>query len=240
MMLNCAIVDDEPLALDLLESYIRKTPFLNLVGRYSSAIQAMRELPKQSVDLLFLDIQMPDLSGVDYSKMLPTDIRVIFTTAFSNYAADSYRVNALDYLLKPISYTVFLEASNKALQWFEMTKKSNEQPSVFNESDIIFLKSERRLVQVDLTKLLYVEALKDYMKFVCEGDEMPVFSLMSLKSLEATLPSSRFMRVHRSFIVQKSKVKVIENNRIVFGKVRIPIGDAYKAVFQEFLAERRL
>ena len=240
MIVNCAIVDDEPLALDLLESYIRKTPFLNLVGRYSSAIQAMRELPKQSVDLLFLDIQMPDLSGVDYSKMLPTDIRVIFTTAFSNYAADSYRVNALDYLLKPISYTVFLEASNKALQWFEMTKKSNEQPSVFNESDIIFLKSERRLVQVDLTKLLYVEALKDYMKFVCEGDEMPVFSLMSLKSLEATLPSSRFMRVHRSFIVQKSKVKVIENNRIVFGKVRIPIGDAYKAVFQEFLAERRL
>ena len=240
MILNCAIVDDEPLALDLLESYIRKTPFLNLVGRYSSAIQAMRELPKQSVDLLFLDIQMPDLSGVDFSKMLPTEIRVIFTTAFSNYAADSYRVNALDYLLKPISYTVFLEASNKALQWFEMTRKQSEQGLLINAPDVIFLKSERRLVQVDLGKLLYVEALKDYMKFVCEGDEMPVFSLMSLKSLEATLPSSHFMRVHRSFIVQKSKIKVIENNSIIFGKVRIPIGDAYKPVFQEFLAERRL
>lgn len=240
MIVNCAIVDDEPLALDLLESYIRKTPFLNLVGRYSSAIQAMRELPNQSVDLLFLDIQMPDLSGVDFSKMLPSDIRVIFTTAFSEYAADSYRVNALDYLLKPISYAVFLEASNKALNWFEMSRKSAEQTSNPAESDIIFIKSERRLVQINLNKLLYVEALKDYMKFVSEGDEMPVFSLMSLKSLEATLPSSRFMRVHRSFIVQKAQVKVVENNRIVFGKVRIPIGDAYKASFQEFLAECKL
>ena len=144
MIVNCAIVDDEPLALDLLESYIRKTPFLNLVGRYSSAIQAMRELPNQSVDLLFLDIQMPDLSGVDFSKMLPSDIRVIFTTAFSEYAADSYRVNALDYLLKPISYAVFLEASNKALNWFEMSRKSAEQTSNAAESDIIFIKSERR------------------------------------------------------------------------------------------------
>ena len=140
MIVNCAIVDDEPLALDLLESYIRKTPFLNLVGRYSSAIQAMRELPNQSVDLLFLDIQMPDLSGVDFSKMLPSDIRVIFTTAFSEYAADSYRVNALDYLLKPISYAVFLEASNKALNWFEMSRKSAEQTSNPAESDIIFIK----------------------------------------------------------------------------------------------------
>ena len=209
MIVNCAIVDDEPLALDLLESYIRKTPFLNLVGRYSSAIQAMRDLPNQSVDLLFLDIQMPDLSGADFSKMLPSDIRVIFTTAFSEYAADSYRVNALDYLLKPISYAVFLEASNKALNWFEMSRKSAEQTSNPAESDIIFVKSERRLVQINLNKLLYVEALKDYMKFVCEGDEMPVFSLMSLKSLEATLPSSRFMRVHRSFIVQKAQVKVV-------------------------------
>jgi len=240
MILNCVIVDDEPLALDLLESYVRKTSFLNLVGRYSSAIQAMRELPTQSVDLMFLDIQMPDLSGVEFSKMLSTEIRVIFTTAFSEYAADSYRVNALDYLLKPISYPVFLEASNKALQWFEITRKQREKAPANDESDIIFLKSERRLVQIDLGKLLYVEALKDYMKFVCEGDEMPVFSLMSLKSLEATLPASRFMRVHRSFIVQKSKVKVIENNRIIFGKVRIPIGDAYKAVFHEFLAERSL
>ena len=240
MILNCVIVDDEPLALDLLESYVRKTSFLNLVGRYSSAIQAMRELPTQSVDLMFLDIQMPDLSGVEFSKMLSTEIRVIFTTAFSEYAADSYRVNALDYLLKPISYPVFLEAANKALQWFEITRKQPEKAPANDESDIIFLKSERRLVQIDLGKLLYVEALKDYMKFVCEGDEMPVFSLMSLKSLEATLPASRFMRVHRSFIVQKSKVKVIENNRIIFGKVRIPIGDAYKAVFHEFLAERSL
>lgn len=240
MILNCAIVDDEPLALQLLESYVAKTSFLKLKGSYSSAIQAMRELPAQEVDILFLDIQMPELSGLEYSKMVARDTRIVFTTAFSNYAVDSYRVNALDYLLKPISYPDFVEAANKALQWFELSRKQVENGSTESNEDVIFIKSERKWVQVDLSKLLYVEAQKDYMKFVSEGDEMPLFSLMSLKSLEETLPPNRFMRVHRSFIVQKSKIKIIENNRIVFGKLHIPIGDVYKSYFQEFLDERRL
>ena len=129
MTLNCAIVDDEPLALDLLESYVNKTPFLALAGKYSSAVQAMKELPGNPVDLLFLDIQMPELNGLEFSKMVDSHTRIIFTTAFNQYAIDSYRVNALDYLLKPISYVDFLQAANKALQWFELVYSSILVPS---------------------------------------------------------------------------------------------------------------
>ena len=143
MMLRCAIVDDEPLALSLLESYVNKTPFLQLVGKYSSAVQAMKELPGEEVDLLFLDIQMPELNGLEFSKMVDPHTRIVFTTAFGQYAIDGYRVNALDYLLKPISYVDFLQAANKALQWFELVQKPEE-------IDSIFVKSDYKLVQVDL------------------------------------------------------------------------------------------
>ena len=155
MTLNCAIVDDEPLALDLLESYVNKTPFLALAGKYSSAVQAMKELPGNPVDLLFLDIQMPELNGLEFSKMVDSHTRIIFTTAFNQYAIDSYRVNALDYLLKPISYVDFLQAANKALQWFELVQKPEEIES-------IFVKSDYKLIQVELKKILYIEGLKDY------------------------------------------------------------------------------
>ena len=157
MMLRCAIVDDEPLALSLLESYVNKTPFLQLVGKYSSAVQAMKELPGEEVDLLFLDIQMPELNGLEFSKMVDPHTRIVFTTAFGQYAIDGYRVNALDYLLKPISYVDFLQAANKALQWFELVQKPEE-------IDSIFVKSDYKLVQVDLKKIMYIEGLKDYIK----------------------------------------------------------------------------
>ena len=200
MMLRCAIVDDEPLALSLLESYVNKTPFLQLVGKYSSAVQAMKELPGEEVDLLFLDI-------------------------------DGYRVNALDYLLKPISYVDFLQAANKALQWFELVQKPEE-------IDSIFVKSDYKLVQVDLKKIMYIEGLKDYIKIYTEDASKPILSLMSMKAMEELLPSSRFIRVHRSFIVQKDKIRVIDRGRIVFDKTYIPISDSYKQVFQTFLDER--
>ena len=214
MMLRCAIVDDEPLALGLLESYVNKTPFLQLAGKYSSAVQAMKELPDEEVDLLFLDIQMPELNGLEFSKMVDSRTRIVFTTAFGQYAIDGYRVNALDYLLKPISYVDFLQAANKALQWFELVQKPEE-------IDSIFVKSDYKLVQVDLKKIMYIEGLKDYIKIYTE-----------------LLPSSRFIRVHRSFIVQKDKIRVIDRGRIVFDKTYIPISDSYKQVFQTFLDER--
>ena len=203
MTLNCAIVDDEPLALDLLESYVKKTPFLTLAGKYSSAVQAMKELPGKQIDLLFLDIQMPELNGLEFSKMVNSHTRIVFTTAFGQYAIDGYKVNALDYLLKPISYVDFLQAANKAVQWFELLQQPKE------EIDSIFVKSEYKLVQIELKNILYVEGLKDYIKIYEEGNPKPILSLMSMKAMEEMLPASRFMRVHRSYIVQKDKIRCV-------------------------------
>ncbi|WP_315087473.1 LytTR family DNA-binding domain-containing protein [Bacteroides heparinolyticus] len=232
MKLNCAIVDDEPLALGLLESYVDKTPFLELAGKYSSAVQAMKELPGKHVDLLFLDIQMPELNGLEFSRMVDSSTRIVFTTAFGQYAIDGYKVNALDYLLKPISYVDFLQAANKALQWFELLQQPKE------EIQSIFVKSDYKLVQIELNKILYIEGLKDYIKIYEEDSPKPILSLMSMKAMEDLLPSSRFMRVHRSYIVQKDKIRIIDRGRIVFGKNYIPVSDSYKQSFQDFLDQR--
>lgn len=236
--IRCAVVDDEPLALGLMASYVKKTPFLELVGSYSSAIQAMNELPNHPADLLFLDIQMPELNGLDFSRMVPSQTRIVFTTAFDQYAIDGYRVNALDYLLKPISYPNFLQAAQKAQEWFKLVEQG--QQGAVEEVQSIFVKSEYKQVQVMLDDILYIEGLKDYIKIYEEGHEKPLLSLMSMKSMEEMLPSQRFMRVHRSYIVQKSKIRVVEHNRIVFGKTYIPVGDSYKDDFQAFLNERSL
>lgn len=236
--IRCAVIDDEPLALGLMASYVKKTPFLELVGSYSSAIQAMNELPNHPADLLFLDIQMPELNGLDFSRMVPSQTRVVFTTAFDQYAIDGYRVNALDYLLKPISYPNFLQAAQKAQEWFKLVEQG--QQGAVEEVQSIFVKSEYKQVQVMLDDILYIEGLKDYIKIYEEGHEKPLLSLMSMKSMEEMLPSQRFMRVHRSYIVQKSKIRVVEHNRIVFGKTYIPVGDSYKDDFQAFLNERSL
>ena len=233
--MTCVIVDDEPLALDLLESYVRKTPFLELAGKYSSAVQALRELSGRGADLMFLDIQMPELSGLEFSKMLPPDTRIIFTTAFDQYALDGYKVNALDYLLKPISYVDFLRAADKALHWYERTRPDVPRDE---EIDSIFVKSEYKLVQVELRRILYVEGLKDYVKIYEEDNPKPILSLMSLKVMEDLLPASQFMRVHRSYIVRKDKIRIIDRGRIVFGKAYIPISDSYKPAFQEYLDRR--
>lgn len=232
MKLNCAIVDDEPLALGLLESYVDKTPFLELAGKYSSAVQAMKELPGKHVDLLFLDIQMPELNGLEFSRMVNSSTRIVFTTAFGQYSIDGYKVNALDYLLKPISYVDFLQAANKALQWFELLQQPKE------EIQSIFVKSDYKLVQIELNKILYIEGLKDYIKIYEEDSPKPILSLMSMKAMEDLLPSSRFMRVHRSYIVQKNKIRIIDRGRIVFGKNYIPVSDSYKQSFQDFLDQR--
>ncbi|MBR1541847.1 MAG: response regulator transcription factor [Bacteroidaceae bacterium] len=237
--LRCAVVDDEPLALGLMASYVKKTPFLELVGAYGSAVQAMQEMHDHPVDLLFLDIQMPELNGLDYSRMLPRQTRVVFTTAFNQYAIDGYRVNALDYLLKPISYPDFLQAANKAQDWFKLVEQGQKEHTDSSDSiRSIFVKSEYKLIQIELKNILYIEGLKDYVKIYEENSAKPIMSLMSMKSLEEMLPASRFIRVHRSYIVQKEKIRIIDHNRIVFGNTYIPIGDNYKQAFQEFLDKR--
>lgn len=239
MILKCAIVDDEPLAVELLVSYVQRIPFMQLGGQYSNAVDAMKGLTDNPADLVFLDIQMPELNGLELSRMLPETTRVVFTTAFEQYAIDGYRINALDYLMKPISYVNFLEASNRALQWFTLLrqKQATAAAAPADEAKSIFVKSEYKLLQIDLDKIKYIEGLKDYVKIYTEDSPHPILSLMNMKSMEQMLPSSRFIRVHRSFIVQKSKIREIDRNRIVFGNVYIPIGDSYKQAFNDFLGK---
>ena len=234
MTIRCLLVDDEPLALDLLEGYVKKTPSLAFAGRCSSAFQAMEMLDNTEVDLIFLDIQMPGLTGMEFARSMKNAPKIIFTTAFEQYALEGFKVDALDYLLKPVSYPEFLNAVNKAKRWFDQAEKS----ATTETRNSIFVKADYKLVQIDFNSILYIEGLKDYVKFCLEGDEKPVLSLMSMKSLEENLPENRFMRVHRSFIVNLDKIKTIERNRIVFGKEYIPVSDNYKEKFQQFITER--
>lgn len=242
MNIRCALVDDEPLALGLLESYVRKTPSLELCGSYPSAVQALHGLQEHPVDLLFLDIQMPELSGLEYARMVPETTRIVFTTAFGQYALDGWRVHALDYLLKPISYADFLEAVGRARQWFDLQQRADAAPAPpaapeTAEADFIYVKSDYKLVQIPLDKIRYIEGLKDYVKIHLEDEPRPVLFLVSLRALEERLPASRFLRVHRSFIVQKSKITIIDKGRIVFGKDYIPVSESYKQELQNYVNE---
>lgn len=224
--ISCIVVDDEPLAVRLMESYVAKTPFLSLKGSFTSGTAAYSFLQDNPVDLLFCDIQMPNLSGMDLSRMLPERTRIIFTTAFSEYAVEGFKVRALDYLLKPISYEDFLSATVKAKEYFEVT----EPAEVTGQRKIksIFVKTEYRLQQIDLDKITYIEGLKDYVKIHLNDGSTPVLSLMRLKNLEDTLPNEDFVRVHKSFIVRLTAIEAIERSHILIGQDRIPIGDSYK------------
>lgn len=235
MNLDCIIIDDEPLALELLEGYINQIPFLNLQGKYTNAVEALEVIKTMQPHIVFLDIQMPNINGLELSKIIDGKTKVIFTTAFDNYALESYKVNALDYLLKPISYTDFLTAANKALNWFEMTTKDEAGPTK-PKINSIFVKTEYKLMQINFSDILYVEGMKDYVKIFIENQPHPILTLMNMKTLEDQLPEEQFVRVHRSFIVQPCKIKYIERNRIVFSNQQyIPISDSYKDSFQAFL-----
>lgn len=232
--ISCVIVDDEPMALNLVESYVAKTPFLVLKKKCSSAIEALEFIKNEPVDLLFLDIQMPDLSGLEFSKMLPQDTRVIFTTAFDQYALDGFKVQALDYLLKPFDYAEFLSAANKANTWFELLKGKNPQ-HISEEKDFLFVKSEYKQLRIKLADVLYFEGVKDYIKIWLKDEPKPILTLMSLKSLEEELPETNFMRVHRSFIVSLKNIEFIERSQIVINDQRITVSDQYKPKFLEFV-----
>ncbi|MEP1488321.1 MAG: LytTR family DNA-binding domain-containing protein [Algibacter sp.] len=236
---TCVIVDDEPMALNLVESYVDKTPFLELKKKCSSAIEAMEFIKEQPVDLLFLDIQMPDLTGIEFSKMLPKETRVIFTTAFDQYALEGFKVEALDYLLKPFDYAEFLAAANKARTWFELVKGKGEN-IVSEEKEFLFVKSEYKQLRIKLADVLYFEGLKDYIKIWLKDKPKPILTLMSLKSLEAELPDNQFMRVHRSFIVALKNIDLIERSQIIINKQRITVSEQYKPKFLEFVNNNSL
>lgn len=245
MTLTCAIVDDEPLALGLIKSYVEKTPFLRLVATYSSAVEAISALKKDYLDLIFLDIQMPELNGLEFSRLVHRDTRIIFTTAFSQYAIEGYKVNALDYLLKPISYSDFLKSAQKALHFFETQQPSpalapTTPEQIERADESIFVKSDYKLLRIAFSEILYCEGLKDYIKIYTEQQYKPILSLTSMHALEAALPSPRFMRIHRSFIVNMEKVKVLERGQIVFGDKLLPISNSYKDQVLGYINERTI
>jgi DNA-binding LytR/AlgR family response regulator len=229
MTISCAIIDDEPLAAGVLESYARKTPYLQLVGTYNSAILAMKDLRDNPVQLLFLDIQMPELSGVEFAKILPKDTRVIFTTAFPQYAVEGYKVNALDYLLKPISYEDFLKSTDKALEWFSIIQRQD----AYRRDRFMFVKTDYKLQRVNLDDILFIEGLKDYVRFYLKDGEK-VMSLMSMKKLEEYLPRPEFLRTHRSYIVHMTETPLVDRFRIVFGENYIPVSENYKDDVQNY------
>ncbi|WP_298647380.1 LytTR family DNA-binding domain-containing protein [uncultured Proteiniphilum sp.] len=236
MILNCWIVDDEPLALSLLESYVQKTSFLRLTGKYSNALSAMKHLAEEKVDLLFLDIQMPEVNGMEFARIINDHTRIIFTTAFSEYALEGYKVSALDYLLKPFSFTDFLTAAKKALNWFEMTEK-RPVAEALQESAGIFVKSDYKLLHVLYDDILYIEGLKDYVKIYTGNQSKPILSLISLKMLEEELPSDRFIRIHRSYIIHKNKISSINKRRILIGEKQIPMGETYRKQFMSVIGQ---
>lgn len=234
LILDCWIVDDEPLALGLLESYVENAPFLKLTGRFSSAKAAMQEMMERQPDLIFLDIQMPYVNGMEFARIIGDHTKIIFTTAFKEYALEGYRVNALDYLMKPVSYINFLTAAKKALTWFEAVQAKESIPQQQESREGIFVKSEYKTVRVLFDDILYVEGLKNYVKIYTVKQSASIITLMSMKELEDVLPKNRFIRVHRSYIVAKYKIESINKNRLVVAGREIPIGITYK---EDFLRE---
>ena len=230
MTITCAIIDDEPLAAGLLKSYVDKTPFLQLIGTFGSAIEAMRELRSNPVQLLFLDIQMPELSGIEFAKILTPSTKIIFTTAFQQYAIEGYKVNALDYLMKPISYDEFLTSANKALDWYTIAQKQE----LYARDRFMFVKSDYKLIRVSLDDILYIEGLKDYVRFYLQ-DGTRIMSLMNMKKIEDYLPHPEFLRTHRSFIVHMPLAQQVDRFRIVFGDQFIPVSDSYKDEVLQYL-----
>ena len=239
MKLSCFIIDDEPLALGLLETYVERTDFLVLEGKYTSALAAVEDIYTQRPNLVFLDIQMADLNGLEFAKSISPETRIIFTTAFEQYALESYRLNALDYLLKPFSYADFLRAATKALQWYELKHKAEETGSDVVK-DSVFIKVDYKLVRLEIRRILYIEGFKDYIRIYLEDDSRPLMTHMTLKAFEAMLPSDKFMRVHKSFIVHTDKIKEVEKNKIIFGKIRIPVSDSYRDLFQSYIGAKIL
>jgi two-component system, LytTR family, response regulator LytT len=244
MILKCIAVDDEPLALELICTFINQTPFLKLEGRYSNAIEALKRIHQGNIDLIFLDIQMPDLSGIELAKIIDkgepgVGPRIVFTTAFNQYALEGYKVDALDYLLKPYNYSDFLKSANKAKAYAELLNKTVQQQVLVAESEeeYLFLKVDYQLLRISFKDILYLEGYKDYVKVHLENNPRPLLSLISLKTLEEKLPSKKFMRIHRSYIIALEKIKAVSRNKVLIGEDYIAISDQYKDSFNDYLGK---
>jgi DNA-binding LytR/AlgR family response regulator len=237
-------VDDEPLAVKMLEGFVERTPFLELEASFNDPVEALSAIKERKPDLAFLDIQMPDLDGMELSRMVPADTRIIFTTAFKQYAFESYEVSALDFLLKPIRYQKFLEAAEKAKEWFSMKEAAEggsapaSAPAPAAEKTSVFIKVDGALRKVDLADILYVEGMKDYVMFKLASTREPLVTHLTMKAVEELLPAQSFMRIHRSHIVNLSQVaSVAPSGDIKVGGALLHVSDAYRPAFDEYLKQ---
>lgn len=233
MIIRCVAIDDEPLALKMLEEYIKQTTFLELAEKFTHPVKAFNYLHENEIDLIFVDIQMPDLSGLEIVANLRYKPMIIFTTAYSEYAIDGFKADAIDYLLKPIDYPDFLKAVNKAKEWITAIKGKNTD--VKSNKEFLFIKSEHKTIRINFNEIKYIQSMSEYVRIYLTNSK-PIMSLLSLKSLELELPESLFMRVHRSYIVNLQKINVIERNEIVYddGTI-IPVSQQYIGKFQDFV-----
>lgn len=238
--IRCIVVDDEPLAVEMLVTFIRKTPALELAGSFTDPVTALTAIVQQKPDLVFLDIQMPDLNGLELSRLLPSDTKVVFTTAFRQYAFESYEVEALDYLLKPIRYQKFLEAVSKAERWTQMRRKSEDAAKAQLRSSA-FVKVDGEYRNIEFDHILYVAGMKDYVTIHLESEETPLVTHITMKGIEEMLPSDRFMRVHRSYIVSLAKITAIDTcGDILIGRISVPVSDSYRKDLDAYIKEHLL
>lgn len=236
-ILRCCVIDDEPLAARLIGSYVERTPFLSLEGVYNSASDAAKPIMSGDIDLVFLDIEMPQIGGMEFAKIIPDRCKIVFTTAYDRYAVQGFRVNALDYLLKPVSYDEFLEAANRALKEATPAETNIETAKPAQQQrEFIVVKSEYRMLQIRVSDILFVEGLKDYVKIYIAGQSRPVLTLMSMKYIEEMLGTTDFLRVHRSYFVNTHHISVIERNHLVIADHPIPISDSYRKAFNDYLS----
>lgn len=239
-MIRCIAIDDEPLALKQLEVYISKVPYLELVGSCRSAVEASLLLSKLSVDVMFVDINMPDLNGLDFVKSLDNPPLVVFTTAYSEYAIEGYKVDAVDYLLKPFGLADFKKASDKAKKQYDLL---HAEPIVSetDDDDAIFFKTDYKVVRVKVSDIRYVEGMSEYLKIYMDGEKQPVIVLLSMKKLEGRLPANRFMRIHKSYIINLQKIKEIYKGHVMLEQdSKIPVGEMYKDVLQGYIDKKFL
>ncbi|PRX55403.1 LytR/AlgR family response regulator transcription factor [Flagellimonas meridianipacifica] len=237
-MIKCIIIDDEPLAIGVLNSYCEDLGELNVIASFTNPFEAITLLSKEKIDLVFLDIEMPQINGIDFIKSIDNKPHFIFTTAYSQYAAQGFDLNAVDYLVKPIPFVRFIKAINrvkKLMEFDNLSIKGNENvsPSSGNpgsSSNFLFVKSEYESVKINMEDIKYIQGLKDYLK-IHTHQPKPILTLLSFKEIQTKLPSEQFMRVHKSFVVNISKIKSIQRSKIVIDDIRIPIGESFKESF---------
>ncbi|MBQ4063749.1 MAG: response regulator transcription factor [Bacteroidaceae bacterium] len=237
-MIRCILVDDEPLALVQLQKYVDRVPFLHCVKACSCATEAMEVLSAEEVDVMFVDINMPDVNGLQLVRSLINPPLVVFTTAYSEYAIDGFKVDAIDYLLKPFSFEQFVKAANKVNEIYTLRRKASQGYSEDGSisDDCLFVKSDYRMLRIPVSSIRYIESMSEYVRIYVEGHNRPIVSLMSMKKIEDFLPSHMFMRVHRSYLVNLNKIVEVSRMRIVYdGDVYVPIGDMYKDKFFEYI-----